>query len=159
MITYTLLSSNVLSCSVISDFLWPHQAPLSMGTLQASILELVVMPSSKGSSQPKDWTQVSHIAGRFFTIWANREVPYLALINSFSSSPLPCLPCLWCSDDHSFASGRILKLTPYLFNTPLISFKAILLSGNSRMLHIHPYCSSFSPGYRTICPLKHTDSF
>ena len=26
-----------------------------------------------GSSQPRDWTQVSSIAGRFFTIWATRE--------------------------------------------------------------------------------------
>ena len=31
------------------------------------------MPSSKGSSQTRDWTQVSHIAGRFFTVWATRE--------------------------------------------------------------------------------------
>ena len=27
----------------------------------------------QGSSQPRDWTQVSHIAGRFFTTWATRE--------------------------------------------------------------------------------------
>ena len=31
------------------------------------------MPSSKGSSQPRDWTQGSCIAGGFFTIWATRE--------------------------------------------------------------------------------------
>ena len=41
-----------------------RQAPLSMGILQARILEWVVMPSSRGSSQPRDQTQVSHIAGR-----------------------------------------------------------------------------------------------
>ena len=33
-----------------------HKAPLSMGILQAKILEWVVMPSSRGSSWPKDWT-------------------------------------------------------------------------------------------------------
>jgi len=44
------------------------QAPLSMGILQARILEWVAMPSSRGSSQPRDQTQVSHIAGRFFII-------------------------------------------------------------------------------------------
>ena len=33
------------------------------------------MPSSRGSSQPRNWTQVSHIAGRFFTRWAAREAP------------------------------------------------------------------------------------
>ena len=43
------------------------------GILQARILEWVAMPSSRGSSQPRDWNQVSHIAGRFFTIWATRE--------------------------------------------------------------------------------------
>ena len=31
------------------------------------------MPSFRGSSQPRDWTQVSRIAGRFFTIWATKE--------------------------------------------------------------------------------------
>ena len=31
------------------------------------------MPSSRGYSQPRDRTQDSHIAGRFFTIWATRE--------------------------------------------------------------------------------------
>ena len=49
------------------------QAPLSMGTLQARILEWVAMPSSRGSSQPRDQIQVSHIAGRFFTIWTTKE--------------------------------------------------------------------------------------
>ena len=40
------------------------------GILQASILECVAMPSSMGSSWPGDWTQVSCIAGGFFTSWA-----------------------------------------------------------------------------------------
>ena len=31
------------------------------------------MPSSKGSSQPREQTQVSSIAGRFFTVWDTRE--------------------------------------------------------------------------------------
>ena len=31
------------------------------------------MPFSRGSSQPGDWTQVSCIAGGFFTIWVTRE--------------------------------------------------------------------------------------
>ena len=37
------------------------------GVLQARILEWVAMPSSRGSSWPKDWTRVSCIAGGFFT--------------------------------------------------------------------------------------------
>ena len=43
------------------------------GISQARILEWVAMPSSRGSSQPRDRTQVSCIAGGFFTIWATRE--------------------------------------------------------------------------------------
>ena len=35
------------------------------GILQARILERVTMPSSRGSSQPRDWTMVSWIAGGF----------------------------------------------------------------------------------------------
>ena len=44
-----------------------HQAPLFLEILQSRILEWVALPSSRGSSQPKDQTQVSHIAGGFFT--------------------------------------------------------------------------------------------
>ena len=41
--------------------------------LQARILEWISIPFSRGSSQPRDWTRVSHIAGRFSTVWATRE--------------------------------------------------------------------------------------
>ena len=41
--------------------------------LQARILEWVAFPFSRGSSQPRDQTQVSRIAGGFFTSWASRE--------------------------------------------------------------------------------------
>ena len=41
--------------------------------LQARILEWVAFPFSRESSQPRDRTQVSCIAGRFFTSWAPRE--------------------------------------------------------------------------------------
>ena len=43
------------------------------GILQARILVWVAIPFSSGSSQPRDQTQVSHVAGRFFTSWATRE--------------------------------------------------------------------------------------
>ena len=48
-------------------------APLSMGLLQARILEWVAIFFSRGSSQPRDQTWVSCIAGRFFTNWAMKE--------------------------------------------------------------------------------------
>jgi len=46
-----------------------------MGILQARILKWVSMPSSRESSQPRNQTQVSHIAGGFFTIETNRKAP------------------------------------------------------------------------------------
>ena len=64
-----------LSCVWLFVTPWSRarQAPLSMGIFQARILEWVAMPSSRGSSPPRDWTQVSCIAGSFFTIWTTRE--------------------------------------------------------------------------------------
>ena len=38
------------------------------GILQARLLEWVAIPSSRGSSQPRDQTWVSCITGRFFTV-------------------------------------------------------------------------------------------
>ena len=43
------------------------------GILQARILERVAVPISRGSSQLRDRSQVSHIPGEFFTRWATRE--------------------------------------------------------------------------------------
>ena len=88
----------VLSCSVVSSSLWSHglspQASLSMGILKARILEWVAMPSSRGSSQPRDQTQVSRIAGRFFTIWATKEAydPVIPLLGIY---PKKLIPLIW----------------------------------------------------------------
>ena len=43
------------------------------GIFQARVLEWVAISFSRGSSQPRDRTQVSHTAGRHFTVWATRE--------------------------------------------------------------------------------------
>ena len=43
------------------------------GILQARKLEWVAFPFSRGSSHPRNQTQVSRTAGRFFTSWATRE--------------------------------------------------------------------------------------
>ena len=43
------------------------------GILQARVLEWVATSFSRGSSQPRDQTRVSCIAGRCFTVWAIRE--------------------------------------------------------------------------------------
>ena len=58
--------SESVSCSVVSDSLWPKKCspPGSSvwGILQATILEWVALSFSRGSSWPRDWTQVSWIA-------------------------------------------------------------------------------------------------
>ena len=90
----------VVSHSVVSDSVTPWtvacQAPLSMGVLQARILECVAMPSSRGSFQPRDRTQVLHIADEFFTTWV-MTVFYLC-VNSFicvrTTSSIPLLVVL-----------------------------------------------------------------
>ena len=50
-LSHSVVSDSVTSCTIAC------QAPLSMGILQARILEWVTMPSSKGSSQPRDQAQ------------------------------------------------------------------------------------------------------
>ena len=45
------------------------------GILQARVLEWVAISFSRGSSWPRDQTQVSCTAGRFFTNWATRKAP------------------------------------------------------------------------------------
>ena len=47
--------------------------------LQARILEWIVIPFSRGFSQPRDGTQVSHNAARFFAIWATREASFVQI--------------------------------------------------------------------------------
>ena len=72
-----------------------HEAPLSMGLLQARILEWVVILSSRGSSQPRDRTQVSCTAGRFFTVRATREALSHAYQSPTGFTPLLWLDLLW----------------------------------------------------------------
>ena len=70
-----------VSHSVVSYSLQPHRrCPLGFsvhGILQGRILQWVAIPFSRGSSRPRNWTQVSCIAGRFFIVWATKEALYL----------------------------------------------------------------------------------
>ena len=63
------------SCSVVSGSVTPWT--VVHGILQARILGWVAFPFSRGSSQPRDQTQVSRIAGRLFTSWATREALWM----------------------------------------------------------------------------------
>ena len=99
------------------ETLWTvaHQAPLH-GILQARILERVAIPFSRGSSWPRDQTQVSYIAGRFFTIWATREAQELGEeLATWSPSSSPRLQsisteaCKWRTQP---CAGSFVELMP-----------------------------------------------
>ena len=105
------------------------------GILQARILEWVAVPFFRGSSQPKERTQVSRIAGGFFTVWATREAlvsqtepfiltllhifPFLYIIFCFVSAFLSCFSHVWLfvtldpslpdSSVHGILQARILE--------------------------------------------------
>ena len=66
------IESKTESPSVVSDSLRPTDYTVR-GILKARILEKVAFPFSRGASQPRDQTQISHMPGRFFTSWATRK--------------------------------------------------------------------------------------
>ena len=68
------MSEVTQSCPTLQD---PMDCSLPgssvQGIFQARILEWVAISFSRGSSRPRGRTQVSHIVGRRFTVWATRE--------------------------------------------------------------------------------------
>ena len=92
-----------------------HQGPPVHGILQARILELVAIPFSRGSSQPRNHAQFFCIAGRFFTVWAIGKTIYIYISGSmvFHMNYYVMLPfhilfsnntCLWVWITGEFAS-------------------------------------------------------
>ena len=73
--------SRLTQNSVNYTYYFVHHIPSTYivhGILQARILEWVAFPFFRGSSQPRDQTQVSHISGRFFTSWATGKAHWLS---------------------------------------------------------------------------------
>ena len=61
------------SCPTLCDTMYCSSPGFSVhGILQARTLEWEAISFSRGSSGPRDRTQVSCIAGRFFTTWATQ---------------------------------------------------------------------------------------
>ena len=58
------------------------------GIFQAIVLEWIAISFSRGSSQPRDWTRVSRIVDRCFTLWATREVQVLCMDDNKKSLKL-----------------------------------------------------------------------
>ena len=60
---YCVRTKSLKSCPTLCDRMGCiRQAPLSMGILQARILEWVAMPSSRGSSRLRDQTHISYLS-------------------------------------------------------------------------------------------------
>ena len=77
------------------------------GILQARILEWAATLSSRGSSQPREYTQISRIAGGFFTIWGTREATWSTwkVIIFAEKTVLKGWGCLWPSTEACLGRG------------------------------------------------------
>ena len=64
---------------------------------QARILEWVAISFSRGSSWPRDQTQISHIVGRPFTAWATREVNSVSSTYNYvtQKATYPCIQTVY----------------------------------------------------------------
>jgi len=89
------------SCLTLCDPLnYSPPGPSVHGILQARILEWVAIPFSRETSQPRDGTWVSHVAGRFFTLCDTREAPVVCITYVIFRYPINVLkPCclIWTS--------------------------------------------------------------
>ena len=97
--------SESVSLSVMSNSCKPvdcrRPGSAARGILQARILERAASPFSKGSSQPRDQTWVSCIAGRFFTVW---DTSWRIIALQF------CLITTWIGHTYTYV--------PYLLKLP-----------------------------------------
>ena len=109
----------------------------SYGIFQARILEWVAISFSRRSSWPRDWTLVSSIVGRHFTIWATREVlniQRLQLITKNRHLKLMILVLYYVGRCKSLGSLKLflwyasqLSRTSILFFSILISHQGIAM--------------------------------
>ena len=85
------------SCLTLCD---PMDCSLSgfsvHGIFQARVLEWVAISLSRGSSRPRNRTQVSHIAGRHCTVWATRKIQVRKGGREDPTTPHPPPPKINC---------------------------------------------------------------
>ena len=136
-IVWVFLCAYVFSCSIILtlwnpiDCKWPGSSV--HGILQARILEWVAMPFSRGSSQPRDRSQVSCIVGGFFapdqfsrSVMSNSLRPH-----EVQHVSLPCPPpapracsnsCPWSQWCHPTISSSVIPFSSCLQSFPIPRF-------------------------------------
>ena len=122
--------------------------------LQARILEWVAFPFSRGSSQPRDRTQVSRAEGGFFTSWVTREAQGRSP-GEGNGNPLQ-YSCLdnpkdrgsWQTTVHRVTRvGHDLALSFFLIN-PVLFIEHLLHAQHSTTLG---YCCLIAQSCPTLC--------
>ena len=103
----------------MSDSLPPHR--LVHGILQVRILEWAALPFSSGSSWPRNRTEVSCIAGRFFTNWAMREALIPHIFKSYDDEPWFVSIFIHCAKDLAY-NPAMWRPTIWVLGVLLYSF-------------------------------------
>ena len=96
---------------------------------QARALKWVAISFSRGSSQPRNWTQVFFIAGRHFTLWTTREAPPHYIATFPYSFIYTCLQTM---------------IKPLIFPAETLKILSLLLT------HRHEFVSYFTKKIKAI---------
>ena len=113
------------SCPILCDPMNCSPPGFSVhGILKARILEWIAIPFSRGSAQLSDWTRVSLIAGRVFTVWVTREVHidfcfFLEFLCFFCDPEYDC-NLISGSSDFSKSSLYIWKFSVHILLKPIL---------------------------------------
>ena len=110
--TLSVISEVAQSCPTLCDPMDCNLLGSSVrGIFQARVPECVAISFSRGSSQPKDQTRVSHIVGRRFIIWAIRESH---IHNWVSFSPPSALPHIWTHSDLGGSTSGVISFCLFI---------------------------------------------
>ena len=132
------------SCLILCYLMYCHCSSVH-GDSPGKKTECLAMPSSRGSSQPRDWTQVSCIAGGFFTIWATREAheywngyPILSPRNLLDAGIELGSPALQADSLPAELPGKLVKNSYNLWESMQCPFSyTVYLTWNQNKTHLN----------------------